>query len=117
MLELERGDRGEMMPKTTSIDVVFEQWLKDPKFREEMRKTQPYFDVAVQVIKRRSELVGTQAELAQASGLTRNTITKVESGASNLSLKSLTAIAEALGCEVVIWLKPIDAAGNAEATE
>jgi len=42
----------------------------------------------------------TQQQLADKSGISRVTLTRIETGASNPSLESLRAIAHALGCTI-----------------
>ena len=49
----------------------------------------------------------TQKELAEAAGVSKPTVTKIETGASsNLTVSTLTALAEALGREPSEFLAP-----------
>lgn len=47
-----------------------------------------------------------QSEVAKAVGLERTSITNIERGKQKLSLVTLRAIADALGMDVIIQLKP-----------
>jgi transcriptional regulator with XRE-family HTH domain len=44
----------------------------------------------------------TKAELARRMGISRSVVTRLFTGSSNLTIRRMTAIARALGCELVL---------------
>jgi transcriptional regulator with XRE-family HTH domain len=56
----------------------------------------------------------SQGQIADAVGLVRTSITNIERGKQKLSLVTLKAIADALGMEVIVHLRP---KGNGDAQE
>jgi y4mF family transcriptional regulator len=61
-----------------------------------------------QIIKqRRKNLLITQKELADLSGIGINTLTKIERGEANPSLDVLQKVLDTLGLEVVIQVKKL----------
>jgi transcriptional regulator with XRE-family HTH domain len=62
----------------------------------------------------RKALRMSQGQIADAVGLVRTSITNIERGKQKLSLVTLKAIADALGMEVIVHLRP---KGNGDAQE
>jgi transcriptional regulator with XRE-family HTH domain len=80
---------------------------KDPEFRREDRRQKPYYDLILEIIKRRRELNLTQEELATRVGTRQSSISRIESGEHNMRLSTLIEIAEALQARVRIRLIPL----------
>jgi transcriptional regulator with XRE-family HTH domain len=82
------------------------QLHKDPEFRREYRRQKPYYDLILEVIRRRRELNLTQKELAKMVGTHQSNISRIESGEHNVRLGTLIEIADALEAGVEIRLVP-----------
>lgn len=84
----------------TSFDEVLSDLRKNSNFRKAQRRVAPYFDLALEVIKRRIELGLTQEDLAERAATFQSRISKIESGEHDIRFSTLIDIAEALECEV-----------------
>jgi len=84
----------------TSFDEVVSELRKDSNFRKAQRQVAPYFDLAIEVIRRRIELGLTQKDLAEKADTFQSRISKIESGEHDIRFSTLIDIAEALQCEV-----------------
>lgn len=62
----------------------------------------------------RERLMLTQAELAKRCGSTQPMISKVETGESGLSAKTLRALAKALGVSMDALMAPVDSNGTGD---
>lgn len=91
---------------STFEDLIIEL-EKDPEFRREDRRQKPYYDLILEIIKRRRELNLTQKELATRVGTRQSSISRIESGEHNMRLSTLIEIAEALQARVRIRLIPL----------
>ena len=60
--------------------------------------------------KRREELNVTQETLAELSGVGLRTLKQFESGKGNPTIETITKLADALGLEVLIQVKPFNTA-------
>jgi transcriptional regulator with XRE-family HTH domain len=97
------------MRKTTSFDEFDKELNEDAEYRKTKRKIRPYYDRALEIIKRRIELGFTQEELAEKAHTFQSRISKIESGEYDIRLSTLIDIAEALQCEIAKnILVPID---------
>jgi DNA-binding XRE family transcriptional regulator len=91
---------------STFEDLIIEL-ERDPEFRREDRRQKPYYDLILEIIKRRRELNLTQKELATRVGTRQSSISRIESGEHNIRLNTLIEIAEALQARVRIRLIPL----------
>lgn len=97
-----------MTPKRlTPMSEVFAPFEKDPEYRRQRRFTKPYFDLMLEIVKRRLELGINQKELAEKAGTYQSRISKIESAEHDIRLSTLIQIAEALQAEVSIHLIPV----------
>ena len=80
---------------------------KAPEFREEYRQLRPYYDLVVEIIRRRNELNLTQEQLAERAGMRQSCISRLESAEHNTRLATLIKVAEALEANLEIRLTPI----------
>ena len=93
----------------TSFEEVERDLRKNSQFRKAERRVSPYFDLALQVIKRRLQLGLTQKELAEKTNTFQSRISKIESGEHDIRFSTLIDIAESLECEITkTILVPID---------
>ncbi|RYQ41641.1 helix-turn-helix transcriptional regulator [Bifidobacterium pseudolongum] len=87
------------MPLTSFGDLLDEQ-LTDPKVAQLYEQECRRLDAAVAVSRAREQAHLTQEQLAERSGLSRNTIIRIERGNTNPSMKTLDRIARAMGKQV-----------------
>jgi len=80
--------------------VVAEAEAEGPAAVAELRLYETRFRLAGQLIARRRELRMTQQQLAAASGIHQSEISRIEGGNGNPTLKTLGALAHALGAEI-----------------
>jgi len=65
-----------------------------------------FMEVIGKIIKERRGVLGiTQRQLAELAGVAINTLTKIERGEANPSIKTLILILDTLGLEITIQVK------------
>lgn len=87
-----------------TLEELERQLDRDPEDRRESRRQQPYFDILVQIVKRRKEMGLTQRELAKRVGTHQSQISRIENAEHDIQLSTLVKIAEALDTVVKIQL-------------
>ena len=92
--------------KKVKDTVRLKDYLKDvkPEERKLIEQEKKYYEVVVALRKKREEMGLTQEELSRLSKVPRTTITKVESGNRNATLKTLMSMAEAMGSSFEVKL-------------
>ena len=80
--------------------------LKDPEFREEYEALGPEYRLASALIKLRLAKGLTQEQLAKLLNTKQESIARLESGSSLPSLSTVKKVADALGAELEINLRP-----------
>jgi transcriptional regulator with XRE-family HTH domain len=88
------------MVKTTSFDEFDAELNKDAEYKKVKRKIKPYYNLALEIIKRRVSLGFTQNDLAELANTFQSRISKIESGEHDIRYSTLLDIAEALQCEL-----------------
>lgn len=83
-----------------SWDKFEEELLKDPKVKAEFDRLEPEYRLAREIISARLKKKLTQTELAREAGLSQVMIARLESGASNPTLSTVSRVARVLGKEV-----------------
>ena len=71
-----------------------------------------FSSIATQVTERRHALGLSQAQLAELVGTTQSAIARLERGGRPPRIDTLLRIADALGCELHVELRPHDARGR-----
>lgn len=84
----------------TSFDNLLNEQLNDPQMAQLYEQECRRLDAAVAVSRAREQAHLTQEQLAERSGLSRNTIIRIERGSTSPSMKTLGRIAQALGKQV-----------------
>lgn len=79
--------------------------LKDPEVKAVYDSLEPAYKMAKSFIKARLDKKLTQDELAIKAGVTLNTIIRLESGATNLTLSIIRRVAAALDKELKLVSK------------
>lgn len=80
--------------------------LSDPEFRAAWEETGPEYQVARQLVSLRLKNGLTQKDLARCLGTTQSVIARIERGNQNLSIRTLTKLARALGADLRIEIRP-----------
>jgi len=92
-----------MSRQSKSYQEVKNKLLKDPEFKAEYEKNKPFSDIALKIVRIRSEAGLTQAELAKKLGVSQPVISKIESlNIEDIQLSTIFKIAKALNLEVKI---------------
>lgn len=79
--------------------------LKDEKLKEELRKLEPEFELARQIIELRIEKKLTQSELARRAHTSQVVISRLENAQANPSLGLIKRIFKALGKEIRVAVR------------
>lgn len=93
--------------RTDSLEDLVAELQQDPEYRKADRRQKPFFDLILEMVRRRRELGYTQAEVAKIADMQQPTIARIESGKRNIELKTIIRVAEALDATVEIRLVPI----------
>ncbi len=78
----------------------------DTEFHKAWKETEPEYELTRQIIALRLRKGLTQHELAHRIGTTQSVIARIENGGQNLSIRTLTKIANELDANVKIELLP-----------
>ncbi|PIZ00292.1 transcriptional regulator [bacterium (Candidatus Howlettbacteria) CG_4_10_14_0_8_um_filter_40_9] len=78
--------------------------LKDKAFKEELKKIEPEFDLARQIIQNRLKIGLTQSDLAKKASTNQVVISRLENAGANPSLELMERVASALGKKIKITL-------------
>ena len=82
--------------------IAAEAEAEGPGGRAHLESLRDRFDLAVQIIDRRRELHMTQQELAAASRLHQSVVSRIEQGAANPTVRTLSALARALDSRLTL---------------
>jgi len=80
--------------------------IKDPSFHKVWDETEPEYQLIRQLVAARLKKGLTQEELAKIVGTTQSTIARIERGGQNVSIRTLTKLANALDSKVKITIQP-----------
>jgi len=81
-------------------EVVAEAEAEGPEAVAHLHRLEDHYRLAADLIGCRLALHMTQQQLAAASGIRQSEISRIESGHGNPTLKTISALARALGAEV-----------------
>lgn len=95
--------------KTIPVQVVFDEWHRDPEYVREYAALADEFALAAQFIKARGAAGLTQQELADRMKTSQAYIARLEGGKEKPSTRTLNRFAEATGHRVVIHFEPLPA--------
>ena len=76
------------------------KWHADPEFAAAWAREEPKIRLGLNVLKRRTSLGVSQAELARRAEVRRATLSEIENGEGNPTLETLGALAKTLGVNV-----------------
>lgn len=92
--------------KGVSWKDVKTELLKDDEFTKAIKEIEPQYELISQIIEARIDQKITQEELAKRVETKQSNISRLESGESNPTISFLQKIAEGLGKELHVSLKP-----------
>ena len=81
---------------------IKKKYLSNPETRKAYEEMEPEYQLICAIIEARQEKNISQQELADATGIDRADISKIENGNANPSLKTIKRVAEGLGKKVEI---------------
>lgn len=88
-----------------SLDEVFSKSEKSPKWKAAYEKADIEVKLAIQIAQARERASLTQAQLAKQIGTTQSVISRIERADQNLTIETLSKIANALHSNLVIQLQ------------
>ena len=94
------------MNELDDLDKLRSELLSDPVVAAEYERLRPQYEVISQIVKARSEQGLTQAQLSARTGILQSNLSRLEGGSYNPSIGFLTRVAEGLGMELHIELRP-----------
>lgn len=74
--------------------------MSDPDFAKAWKESELEYKIARNIIKKRAERGWSQSELAKRMSTTQSVVSRIESGDSNVTVKTLASVATALGIDV-----------------
>ena len=90
---------------SVTLDEVFAESEKDPRWAAAYEKAGIEIQMAIQIARARKAAKLTQVQLAKATGTTQSVISRIEKADQNLTLETLSSIADALHRKLVIRLR------------
>ena len=94
------------MTERSDLDILTEDLMQDPQFREEYEKIQPEMDIKRALMQARIQSGMTQVQLSEASGISQADISRLENGTRNPSLGLLKRLADAMNTTLKIEFVP-----------
>ena len=87
---------------SASFEEVEKELFKDEEFKKEYEKLKPQYEIISKIIKMRIEQNLTQAQLAKKIGISKSTLSKIESGERVPSWHFMQKFADGMGKTVHI---------------
>jgi ribosome-binding protein aMBF1 (putative translation factor) len=92
-----------MPKKKTYSDTLLDKLMENPEFRDEYHRTQPFAEIAMEVVRVRSEAGLSQTELARKIGTSQSAIARIEClDYGKVNIQTLQKIADALGLKLQV---------------
>ena len=92
--------------KKSDLDILTEELMEDPEFREEYQRIQPEMDIKRALMQARINAGMTQVQLSEATGISQADISRLENGTRNPSLGLLKRLADAMNATLRIEFVP-----------
>jgi len=96
-----------MSRKTIRADEVHKRWMKNPRYRAAYDALAGEFAWSAALIEARAQAGLTQEEIAQRMGTTQQVISRLESGRTKPSTRTLERYAKATGTRLLIGFAPL----------
>ena len=92
--------------KKSDLNILTEELMEDPEFREEYQRIQPEMDIKRALMQARIDPGMTQVQLSEATGISQADISRLENGTRNPSLGLLKRLADAMNATLRIEFVP-----------
>lgn len=92
----------------SNFDDFLEEQLKNPEFKKEWDALEPEFAIIQAMIDARKATGLTKKQLAEKSGLNQASISRLENGNANPSLRTLQQLAAGMDMKLKIEFLPLD---------
>ncbi|WP_371808772.1 helix-turn-helix domain-containing protein [Adlercreutzia sp. ZJ473] len=86
----------------TSLDEYLDECMSDSSFAEEWERLSPEYEIIRAVVNARESSGLTQKELAARCGMTQSALSRLETGGSSPTVKTLQQLAKGLGKKLEI---------------
>ncbi|MCI2241081.1 helix-turn-helix domain-containing protein [Adlercreutzia faecimuris] len=86
----------------TTFDEHLAEQMKDPEFAREWERLEPEYAVINAILDAQQELGITQSELAARCGMKQSALSRLETGKTSPTLKTLQQLADGMGKKLVI---------------
>lgn len=93
----------------SDLNKYLKKQMQDKEFRNEYNSLIPKYEIIKEIIKERNAQNLTQQEFADKLGIKQSNISRLESGNYNPSMDFLQKVAQALGKELHIEFRQIEA--------
>ena len=81
----------------TTLNAYIDECLKDPAFAEEWERLDPEYEIIRAIVDARESSGLTQQELATRCGMTQSALSRLETGGSSPTVRTLQQLARGLG--------------------
>lgn len=81
----------------TTLNAYIDECLKDPTFAEEWERLDPEYEIIRAIVDARESSGLTQQELATRCGMTQSALSRLETGGSSPTVRTLQQLARGLG--------------------
>lgn len=85
-----------------SFKEYLDEQMKDPAFAEEWERLEPEYAVIKAILDAQDELGITQSELAERCGMKQSALSRLQTGKSSPTLKTLQQLADGMGKKLVV---------------
>ena len=86
----------------TTFDEHLAEQMEDPEFAREWERLEPEYAVINAILDAQQELDITQSELAARCGMKQSALSRLETGKTSPTLKTLQQLADGMGKKLVI---------------
>ena len=86
----------------TTFEEHLAEQMKDPEFVREWERLEPEYAVINAILDAQQELGLTQSELAARCGMKQSALSRLETGKTSPTLKTLQQLADGMGKKLVI---------------
>lgn len=101
------GEKRTVTRKFIPVEKSFRRWEKDPDFVRAYRDLEQEFSLAAALIDARGQAALSQEEVAARMRTSQQTVSRLEGGRSNPSMKTLRRFAKATGTRLKISFEPL----------
>lgn len=86
----------------TTLNEYLAEQLEDPDFAREWEQIQPEYEIRLAILRAERELGLTQSEFAERCGMKQSALSRLQTGKTSPTLKTLQQLADGMGKKLVI---------------